>query len=213
MTIYDGRISEYITDLFAVEDQALKAIRQLTPEKGLPDIGIEPEEGLFLHILVRSCQALHALEIGTLGGYSGTWIARALQPGGQLYTIEKSAHHAEVARLHFELAKVTDRVQVLNGDAHQILKNLSRKAPFDFVFIDAEKSGYRHYFDWSVEHVRIGGVITAHNVLWGGSIIGEYDGEAINDIRQFNKYVAAHKQVVSTIFPAGDGTLVATRIA
>lgn len=211
MTVYNEAISSYITGLFAQEDEALAFIRHDSHEQGLPDINISPEEARFLQLLVRIAQARLALEIGTLGGYSGTWIARALQPGGRLITIEKSARHAEVAREHFARAAVQERVELRQGDAHQLLPGLAKLAPFDFVFIDADKAGYNDYFAWAVEHVRPGGVICAHNALWGGAVVGEYEGEAVNIARQFNQMAAGHPQVDSSIYPAGDGLLVAVR--
>ncbi|MGH2544168.1 MAG: O-methyltransferase, partial [Ardenticatenaceae bacterium] len=121
MTIYNDAISQYITDLFAVEDAALRRIREETEHKGLPAIHIKPEEGRFLQCLARAGGAMKALEIGTLGGYSGTWIARGLAPGGRLITLEKEPRHAAVAQEHFDVAGVADRVEVLVGDAHELL--------------------------------------------------------------------------------------------
>lgn len=213
MTVYNDETRNYITNLFAVEDEVLWEIRKLTVEKGLPDIGITPEEGKFIHLLVRACGAYTALEIGALGGYSGVWIARALSPGGHLFSLEKSGKHASVARSHFSMAGVDDRVTVVAGDAHQLLPAMSKKAPFDFVFIDAEKSGYMAYYEWAVANLRPGGVIAAHNVLWGGAVAQEYSGEAIDLMKQFNRFVASDTRVASSIYPAGDGTLVAVRLA
>lgn len=213
MTVYNEDTSAYITGLFAVEDEILAHIRQQTPARGLPDIGITPEEGLFLHLLVRACGARLALEIGTLGGYSGVWITRALAPSGKLITLEKSEAHAAVAREHFELAGIRDGVEIRQGDAHQLLPGLIQKAPFDFIFIDADKPGYLAYYEWSIEHVRPGGVIAAHNALWGGAVVGDHHGEGIDLMREFNQTVAQDPRVTSTIYPAGDGTLVAVRLA
>jgi caffeoyl-CoA O-methyltransferase len=212
MTVYNAAISEYIRDLFAQEDEALRFIRQNTPERGLPDISITAEEGRFLSLLVHACQARIVLEIGTLGGYSGTWIARALPPGGKLITLEKSGLHAQVAEEHFQRAGVSDRVEIRVGDAHQLLSKLNPQAPFDMIFIDAEKPGYPEYYAWALDHVRRGGLITAHNALWGGAVIGEHSGEGINYVREFNLLVARDERVASTIYPAGDGTLVAVKL-
>jgi predicted O-methyltransferase YrrM len=213
MTVYNENTSAYISALFAAEDEVLAHIRQQTPARGLPDIGITPEEGRFLHLLVRGCHAGLALEIGTLGGYSGVWITRGLAPGGKLITLEKSGAHAAVAREHFDLAGLSEQVEIRQGEAHQLLPGLRQKAPFDFIFIDADKPGYLAYYEWSVEHVRTGGVIAAHNALWGGAVAGDHHGEGIDLMREFNQTVAQDPRVTSTIFPAGDGTLVAVRLA
>jgi predicted O-methyltransferase YrrM len=212
MSIYNESISSYITQLFVKEDEIQRFIRQSTPEKGLPDIGITPEEGGFLHLLVRICRAKLALEIGTLGGYSGIWIARALDPGGKLITIEKSARHAEVAREHFQLAGVSDRVEMHQGNAQQLLPGFARLAPFDFIFIDADKPGYPAYYEWSVNNLRPAGVIAVHNALWGGAVVNPIGGEAVNLAKSFNERVANDPRVSSTIYPAGDGMLLAVKL-
>ncbi|NJN44336.1 MAG: hypothetical protein HC806_06190 [Anaerolineae bacterium] len=128
MPIYNDELSAYITEHFAREDTAIRRARERSPERGLPAISIRPEEGRFLQLLVAACQAKKAIEIGTLGGYSGTWIARGLLPGGKLFTLEKSDKHAEVAREHFEGAGVADRVEIIVGDAHQTLAKLENLA-------------------------------------------------------------------------------------
>ena len=144
MTIYNDQISRYISSLFAVEDAAQTMAREDSPEHGLPAISIKPEEGRFLQFLVRACGAKKAVEIGTLGGYSGIWIARGLHPGGLLYTLDKEPKHAEIAKEHFAAAGLSEVIKVLIGDAHQLLIELTEKSPFDFVFIDAENRGTRH---------------------------------------------------------------------
>ncbi len=212
MTVYNDATGEYIEGLFGVEDEVLRRIRKETPEKGLPAISIKPEEGRFLQLLVRACGTVKALEIGTLGGYSGSWIARGLAPGGRLITLEKEAAHAAVAQTHFEAAGVADRVEIIVGDAHALLPSLAGEAPFDFVFIDAEKSGYGAYFDWALEQTRVGGVIAAHNALAGGRVVETEAGEEPPEMRAFNQRVAGEPRVLSTIYPAGDGTLLAVKL-
>lgn len=212
MTVYNDQISQYIGELFAVQDQALHFTWEDSARQGLPKISVRPEEGRFLQFLVRACGARRAVEIGTLGGYSGIWIARGLPPEGKLYTLEIEPRHAEVARQHFQRAGVSERVEIRIGDAHQNLEKLSVLGPFDFVFIDAEKSGYEDYYDWARRHTHPGSVIAAHNAFRGGSILHE-DGsdESTRAIRAFNHRVAGEPDMISTIFPAGDGLLVAVR--
>jgi caffeoyl-CoA O-methyltransferase len=208
------QVSRYITELFAVQDRSLQETRESSPKKGLPAISIQPEEGRFLQFLVRANNTMKALEIGTLGGYSGIWIARGLPPGGKLITLEVDFRHAQLAREHFKTAGVADLVEVRVGDAHSILQDLSDEDPFDFVFIDADKSGYEAYYEWAVENVPVGGVITAHNTLRGGKVAEDIEvDERTRLMRSFNSRVAKDPRVISTIYPAGDGTLVAARIA
>lgn len=212
MTTYNDQISRYTTDLFAGEDPPLLQARLGPAEQGLPVINILPEEGRFLEFLVRACGARKAVEIGTLGGYSGVWIARGLLPGGKLYTLDKDPRHADVARNNFTAAGLSEVVEVRVGEAIDLLGELDREAPFDFVFVDADKAGYPEYFDWAVTHTRSRGIIAAHNAFQEGSVAGTVqDNEHSVLIRQFNQQIAGDKRLISTIYPAGDGTLIAVK--
>jgi len=211
MPVYTDALSDYIRELFAVEDKASRSARERLVEQGLPAISVRAEEGRFLQVLVAACRAKRALEIGTLGGYSGIWIARGLLPGGRLITLEVSEKHAEVARSNFEAAGVDDRIEIRLGDAHETLATLTAEPPFDFIFIDAEKSGYDRYFDWAVDHLRPGGVLAAHNAFRGGRIVDVEPDEDVRNSQRFNARVAADPRVLSTIFPGGDGTLIAVK--
>lgn len=213
MTTYNPLLSEYTAALFAVEDEILTHIRQATLNAGLPDIAITPEEGAFLQLMARLVGARRIVEIGTLGGYSAVWLGRALPPQGKLFSLEKSPTHARLARQHLEQAGLSQTVQVLTGDAHQLLPGLQQHAPFDMVFADAEKSGLRAYFAWAIENLRPGGLFACHNAYWGGSVAGALHGEIIDQTREFNRFVAAHPQVQAHIYPAGDGTLLAVKLA
>lgn len=213
MTTYNDQLSEYITELFVNQDKALKFTQVDTTNKGLPGISIKPEEGKFLQFLVRASNAISAVEIGTLGGYSGIWISRGLAPGGKLITIEKEPKHAAIAREHFERAGVAERVEIRVGDAHQILQSLRPMGPFDFVFIDADKPGYPAYFDWALVNVRLGGVIACHNAFRGGSVAGlRRDDDFSEMMRTFNRRVANESRVISTVYPAGDGMVVCVKV-
>src|SRR5262249_3110615 len=135
---------------------------------GLPAIQVPTELGTLLGILAQAVGAKKILEIGTLGGYSGTWLARSLLPGGKLITLEVDPHHAEVARRNFERTGVADRVIIRVGPALETLPDLRSEAPFDLIFIDADKDNYPSYLDWAVELARPGALIVADNVLQGG---------------------------------------------
>ena len=214
MTTYNDQISQYISSLFAEEDPSLQQAREKSPQRGLPSISIKPEEGRFLQFLVRGCGARKAVEIGTLGGYSGIWIARGLLPGGVLFTLDKEPRHARVAEEHFAAAGLSEVIQIRIGDAHQLLLEITDQGPFDFVFIDADKPGYPKYFDWALENIRLGGIIAAHNAFRGGSVAGlREDDDQSELMRQFNQQVASQPRLVSTIYPAGDGTLISVKVA
>jgi caffeoyl-CoA O-methyltransferase len=214
MNTYNDQVSHYISSLFAGEDTALQQAREDSPDLGLPAINIKPEEGRFLQFLACASGAQKAVEIGTLGGYSGIWIARGLHPGGKLYTLDKESRHAEVAQSHFTAAGLSDVIEVRIGDAHSLLIELSSLSPFDFVFIDAEKPGYPAYFDWAIENTRRGGIIAAHNAFRKGTVAGIGQDDDHSDLmRQFNQQVAEDERLISTIYPAGDGTLISVKIA
>ena len=214
MATYNDQLREYILNLFVKQDEALTFTWEDTHQKGLPAISVKPDEGRFLQLLVRICGAAKAVEIGTLGGYSGIWIARGLPPGGKLVTLEKEPYHAEIAREHFKRAGVENQVEIRVGDAHKLLGEISGEGPVDFVFIDAEKPGYETYFEWAIEHVRMGGVIAAHNAFRSGSVLDEdATDESTQAIKAFNRRIAAEPRVMSTIYPAGDGTLIAVKVA
>lgn len=213
MTTYNDQISQYISSLFAEENSALQQAREESPKLGLPAINIKPEEGRFLQFLACASGARKAVEIGTLGGYSGIWIAHGLHPGGKLYTLDKESRHAEVARAHFAAAGLSDVTEVLVGDAHSVLLELSDQGPFDFVFIDAEKPGYPAYFDWAIANTRLGGIIAAHNAFRKGTVAGLGQDDTHSELmRQFNQQVASDERLISTIYPAGDGTLISVKV-
>lgn len=206
MPTYSNALSDYISSTFAIEDNTLKQIRKGIADNGLPQISIKAEEGRFLQFLVAACGAELALEIGTLGGYSGTWITRGLPDKGKLITLERDAHHAAIAREHFRLAGVSEKVEVREGIALDLLANISEGTKFDFVFIDAEKEGYPKYLDWAFENMSLGGIVVAHNAFSHGAIIDERENtERVNALRTFNNRLASNHRMVSTIFPAGDG--------
>lgn len=210
MTTYGDALSAFITQTFASEDGPLAHIREQIQARGLPTITVRPEEGRFLQILVAACRPMLALEIGTLGGYSGTWIARGLPADGHLITLELDPERAEIAREHFRLAGVDDRVEIRIGDAHGLLPQLSDAGPFDFVFIDAEKEGYPAYLEWTLDHLRPGGVLAAHNAFRNGAILDLDDRRsAVLATREFNRRVAEDSRLLATIFPAGDGMTIA----
>ncbi len=210
MPTYNTALETYVRKTFAVEDEILEYIREQTPIKGLPAISVKPEEGRFLQFLVAASGARSALEVGTLGGYSGTWIARGLPQDGRLITLEREAHHAAVAEEHFRLAGLEQRTEVLVGNAHELLLSLDAKGPFDFVFIDAEKDGYPAYLDWALAHTKPGSVIAAHNTFRHGAIVDSHDQSlATKKMREFNRRLAESPQLISHIFPAGDGLAIA----
>jgi len=213
MAVYNDLISRYITELFAKQDAALEETLLEIRKNGMPEITITPEEGRFLQFLVRASGSTLAVEIGTLGGYSGIWIARGLAFGGRLITLEKEPKHTQVARQNFERAGVSHLVEIREGDAHTLLEELRADSPFDFIFIDAEKVGYPRYLEWAIDNTVTGGLIVAHNALRGGAIINNsMSDEANTAMREFNRAVAEDARLMSTIYPGGDGMVVAVKV-
>lgn len=210
---YNESLSHYIRNLFVAEDELLEQIRTRVPQAGLPPHDVNPEEGCFLQLLTRASGAKKAIEFGTLAGYSSIWIARGLVPDGKLFTFEKEPRCVDIAKENFIKAGVASQIEVLCGDAHDLVQSLTAQGPFDFVFIDAEKTGYGAYFDWAVSNTKVGGYIAAHNVFLHREILDSAtDDQGVRAMQLFHQQVAAEPRVMSTVFPAGDGTLVAVKL-
>ncbi len=161
-------VDDYFTDLLVGQDPALEAALDTSDAAGLPRIAVAPAQGKLLHLLARMQGARRILEIGTLGGYSTIWLARALPPDGRLVTLEYAEKHAEVARANIARAGLADRVEVHVGPALDTLPSL--QGPFDLVFIDADKPNNPDYLRWSLRLTRPGSVIVVDNVVRGGRV-------------------------------------------
>ncbi len=198
------RYSEYVNELFTREDETLRYVRQQTVAHGIPLISLEPNEAKLLQMLVRLCGAERVVEVGTLAGYSGICIARALPAHGKLITIEVSSVHAEVARAHFEYAGLADKVTVMQGAGIEVLPKLAAGGPYDLMFIDADKGNYHNYLAWAAHNLRVGGAVVADNAFWGGAIFNPQT-EDDHAMVAFNRTLAAHPQFDSTIIEVGDG--------
>ncbi len=166
-------VDRYFSDLLAPHDEQLEAAVKANREAGLPAIDVSPLQGKFLHVLVQIAQARHVLEIGTLGGYSTIWMARALPQGGRIISLEFSPKHAEVASANLRSAGVLDSVEIRVGPALSSLSVLAAKGagPFDLIFIDADKENNPAYLEWAMKLSRPGTVIVVDNVARHGSVI------------------------------------------
>ncbi|HYZ92121.1 MAG TPA: O-methyltransferase, partial [Actinomycetota bacterium] len=161
-------VDGYINQLFVESDDALTAALDASAEANLPPIQVPPNGGKFLNMLARMVGARRILEVGTLGGYSTIWLARALPPDGELITLEIDQTCAEVARANVDRAGLSDLVEVKLGSAHDTMPAL--EGPFDFIFIDADKVSYPEYFAYALELSRPGTLIVADNVVRDGAI-------------------------------------------
>ncbi len=194
-------VDKYITDLLVPSDAALDAALQASSAAGLPSIQVSPVQGKLLHLLARACGVRQVLEIGTLGGYSTIWLARALPVGGRVITLEADPKHAEVARANFALAGLADMIESRLGPALETLPKLAAegRAPFDLIFIDADKSNMREYFEWALKLSRAGSVIIADNVIRKGAVLDAASGDTdIQGVRRFNERLSSEKRVSAT---------------
>jgi len=166
-------VDQYLAETLVGEDAALAEGRRAAHAAGLPGIEVSAPQGKLLMLLARLVGARTVLEIGTLGGYSTTWLARAVPEDGQVITCEYAPHHAEVARENLARAGVADKVSVRVGPALETLPRLEAEeaGPFDLVFIDADKENNRNYVEWALKLSRPGTVIIVDNVIRGGAVL------------------------------------------
>ena len=205
-----SEIQNNLNRMFAPEDEMLQWVQQQSQEFGLPAISVQPFEGRLLQILMKLVGARKVVEIGALGGYSGIWIARALPKDGHLVTLEINEHHAKVAGSAFARAGVGEKVRIMVGDANENLLQLVNAGPFDFIFIDADKTSYPRYLNWSIENLRRGGVVCAHNALRRGAVF-EPIGEENIALAEFNRMLAEDERLEGYLFAIGDGLAMGIR--
>ncbi|TFV81582.1 O-methyltransferase [Microbacterium sp. dk485] len=165
-----NRLDAYLSDTLVGHDPDLEAAIAAQEEAGLPAIEVAPVNGKFLHLLARISGARRVLEIGTLGGYSTIWLARALPAGGRVVSIEAEPRNAAIARGNLQRAGVADRVEVREGRAADVLPNLAGEEPFDLVFIDADKESNTVYLDWAARLGRPGTVVVVDNIGRSGEV-------------------------------------------
>jgi caffeoyl-CoA O-methyltransferase len=201
----DPKLGRWAEALFAPEDPVLSEIRARSIAAGLPAIAVGRMDGLHLEVIARSIAARRAVEIGTLGGYSGTCILRGMDEG-TLDTFELMEHNAAVARESFAKAGFAARARIHIGPAVEKLRDIERQGPFDLVFIDADKTGYPVYLAWAEEHLRVGGVVLLDNAFgWGGVADGAERDESIVALRTTNERLARGGRFRATMLPTEEG--------
>lgn len=196
------QVDRYFGDLLVPSDEKLDAALVANKKAKLPPIDVTRLQGKFLDLLVRISGARRVLEIGTLGGYSTIWLAHAIPEGGRVVTLEFDPHHAEVARANLRNAGVLDRVDLRVGLAVDSLATLaaSSDAPFDLIFIDADKESYTEYLDWSLKLSRPGTVIVADNVVRDGKVTDPAcDDLRVQGIQRFTERLAAEPRLSATV--------------
>jgi predicted O-methyltransferase YrrM len=194
-------VDRYFTDLLIAPDPVLDAALEASAAAGLPPISVSPCEGKLLQLLARMQRAQSILEIGTLGGYSTIWLARALAAGGRLITLEADPKHAEVAKANIARAGLAEVVEVRLGPAIETLPQLAYegRGPFDLIFIDADKESYADYLVWALKLSRVGTVIVADNVVRDGAVVDAATNDPrVQGIQRFNQLLAREPRVSAT---------------
>lgn len=211
----DARVAEYVGRLYAPEDPVLAEVRARSTAAGLPDIQVAPLDARHLEVLARASGARRAVEIGTLGGYSGITLLRGMGAAGTLDTIELDPHHADVARESFRRAGVLDRARVHVGPALEVLPGLSAAGPFDLVFIDADKEGYPRYLEWAADNLRSGGIVLLDNAFLFGHLPEPAAGEraaSIAAMQAVHEALARGGRFRATVLPTGEGLALGVRV-
>lgn len=194
-------VERYLTDLLVPAEPALDAALAASAAAGLPPINVPPNLGKLLHLLARTLGARTILEIGTLGGYSTIWLARALSAGGRLITLEADPTHAEVARANIARAGLADVVELRLGRAVETLPQLAAEGcgPFDLIFIDADKANNPTYFAWALKLSRRGSVIIVDNIVRSGTVVDATSTDpAVQGVRRLIELLAAEPRVSAT---------------
>jgi len=195
-------VDSYIEKLFIAPDFALEAALDSSKAAGLPTINVSPAQGKLLNLLARMQGAHKILELGTLGGYSTIWLARALPADGRLISLEIDPKRAEIARANIARAELASVVEIRVGRATDSMQRLLAESsgPFDLIFIDADKPGYAEYLQWALKLSRAGTLILADNVIRKGAVADPTSAdENVQGIRKFNEALAAEKRVTTSV--------------
>jgi caffeoyl-CoA O-methyltransferase len=208
----DPALARWAEEVFRPEDATLREIRERSVREGLPPIAVGRFDGLHLEVITHALGALKAVEIGTLGGYSGVCLLRGMGPHGVLHTFEYSEKHARVAAESFRKAGVASRAHIHVGPALQTLREIEAEAPFDLVFIDADKVSYPAYLGWAADHLREGGVALADNAFGFGEIHLPGGDEGRAALRKFNQELAQGGRFRATMLPTAEGLAMGVKI-
>jgi predicted O-methyltransferase YrrM len=195
------KVDEYYSNLFMGRDPVLEQALENSAAAGLPAINVAPNQGKLLFLVAKAMGSRKILEIGTLGGYSTIWLARALPPNGRLITLELNPTHAEVAKRNITRAGLEKVIEIRQGPALGSLEQLISEGtgPFDLIFIDADKPAYTEYFQASLKLSRPGTLIIADNVVRNGAVADSTSkDELVLGIRRFNEVVAKETRVSAT---------------
>lgn len=196
-----NKVDAYFNDKLLAADPVLDAVLGANEGAGLPAIDVAPNQGKLLYLLAKMKGAVNILEIGTLGGYSTIWLARALPEAGRLVTLEFEHDHVVVAEDNLRMAGLADKTEVIEGPALETLATLEARGhgPFDFIFIDADKPNNPHYLKWALKLARTGAVIVADNVVRDGEVIqANSSDDRVQGVRQFMDLLSAEPRIEAT---------------
>lgn len=202
------QIADYIIRLFGDEDVFLRDLRREALEQDIPEIHISPEQGRFLQFQLRATGAKTVVEIGSLAGYSALQIARTLPEDGIVHCLELNLDYCDFIRRKAHQCGLAHKIHVHHGPALESLSALGEANPIDFVFIDADKPNYLNYLNAILPMLRTGGIICADNTLAWGEIANpetEFEPHNVRALQEYNRVVAAHPQLLTTLVPLGDG--------
>jgi predicted O-methyltransferase YrrM len=207
-------VGEYLDRLYIDEEEGMRDAVASIEQAGMPPIQVSASDGRILEIVLRAAGARRVVELGTLAGYSAQWIARAIGPGGHLWTVEASPKHAEVSRGVLERAGLGERVTVLLGAGMDVLPTIEPEGPFDAVFVDANKEDYPRYVEWATRNLRGGGLVVGDNTYLFGRLAGvdpesADQARSIEAMRGFHELVARDYHAVT--LPTPDGLTVGVR--
>lgn len=200
--------AEYLERMLLPRDELMREMEALAARDGIPIS--DPEVGRLLEVLARAIGARRILEVGTAIGYGALWMARGA-PAAEIVALDRDADRLAQARDFLQRAGVSERVRLIEGEALESLSRLDGE--FDLIYIDADKQGYRRYLDLGLQRLRVGGLIVADNLLWGGRVADPEaeEDEATRALRAFNGYFLSHPQLASLIVPLGDGVGIASK--
>jgi predicted O-methyltransferase YrrM len=203
----NDELYNYILDKFVPEESLLEELINETKELGYPLIQISPEQGKFLYLICKMIRAETALEIGTLTGFSGIYIARGLIENGKLTTVDIEPKHTELACKYFDKAGLRNKIEVIvSAGLDYMRKAIEENRKYDLIFIDAEKKNYPNYFEEAFKLSKPGTVLAFDNTIKGGNIVNDAgDDENLRAIQKTNDLMSADKRVESLLIPIGDG--------
>lgn len=214
-TYLNDELYDYLLENFSCDDDDLRNLKAEAVVNGVPPIFITPEQGLFLQFLIRSVNAKHILELGTLAGYSALVMAKALPEDGKIITVEKNAAFAEFAQKKFSESEYSRKIDLRVEDASKFLDHFKPKEQLDFVFVDANKPYNKMYLDKITPLLKVGGIYITDNAFAFGHImetIPERNPLEIKSMRSFNNYFRTHPLYQTCLVPIGDGAIMGVKI-